>query len=303
MLQLKKKTSIIVMTLIASAAIVSVFITFEQPRATLAQTSDGEDDLCGKTVTQSITLSNDLKCSGDGIRVQGSNIIIDLNGFTLRGPGANSNTTGISVDGAREVRIKGPGMVLSFGTGIRYTDASGGTIRDIQVGFNDVGFNIVASEETQMKQLYIHNNRVGVIDAAHNSEVEGVQLNSNDLAVHATSSSKGIDIDFNIIMDGKSGIQVDPGIQGAEVFYNTIFRQQGLDMQLPSPLKGVLLGNNDCTTSDPAQYCQIANITSQRVINDTQQNPKLSSDNNAGTTSNNSDSSDNNGFRSGENNG
>jgi Right handed beta helix region len=242
--------------LIASAAIVGIFLTFQQPRATLAQTSEGED-LCGKTVTQSITLTADLKCSGDGLMVQGNDIILNLNGFALRGSGADSNTTGIFVDGGKEVRIKGPGMILFFGTGIKYNDAFGGTVRDVQVGDNGVGLIAVSSEETQWKQLYLHDNTVGVIDdGSRNSEVEGVQFSSNDVAVHAMSNSKGMDIDFNIIMDGKTGVQVDAGVKSTEVFYNTMFRQEGLDMKLPPPLKGVLLGNNDCTASDPTQYCQ-----------------------------------------------
>src|ERR1044072_2379737 len=164
MLQLKKKTSIIMMTLIASAAIVGIFITFEQPRATLAQTSDGEDDLCGKTVTLSITLTSDLKCDGDGIRVQGNGIIINLNGFAMTGSGDDTNTTAIFVDGGRRVTIHGPGMVESFGTGIRYSNTAGGTVSNIQIGNNHVGLIASSSEDTQWKQLYLHDNAVGILD-------------------------------------------------------------------------------------------------------------------------------------------
>ena len=255
MLQLKKKTSIIVMTLITSAAIVSVFITFEQPRATLAQTSD--EDLCGKTVTLSITLTSDLKCDGDGIRVQGNGIIINLNGFAMTGSGDDTNTTAIFVDGGRRVTIHGPGMIESFGTGIRYSNAAGGTVSNIQIGNNHVGLIASSSEETQWKQLYLHDNAVGILDdGSQNSKVQAVMMSSNDVGVHVLSNSKGMNIDFNLIMDGQTGVQVDPGVTSTDVFYNTMFRQAGLDMKLPTPLEGVLLGNNECTLSDPAQYCQ-----------------------------------------------
>jgi Periplasmic copper-binding protein (NosD) len=255
MLQLKKTSSIIMMALIASTAIAGVFLAFEQPQATLAQTS--VEDLCGQTITQSIDLTADLTCSEDGLKVQGSNIIIKLNGFAIRGPGDDPNTTGIFVDGGHEVRIMGPGMIEFFGTGIKYSDAVGGTIRDVQVGNSDVGLLADSSEEMQWKLLYVHDNRVGAIDdGSHNSEVEGVVMSSNDVGVHVMGNSSGIDINFNIIMDGKTGVQVDPSVTSANVFYNTMFRQEGLDMQLPTPLEGVLLGNNDCTASDPTQYCE-----------------------------------------------
>lgn len=242
------------MALIASTAIAGFFLAFEQPRATLAQTSG--EDLCGQTITQSIDLTADLTCSEDGLKVQGSNIIIKLNGFAIRGPG-DDDTTGIFVDGGHEVRIMGPGMIEFFGTGIKYSDAVGGTIRDVQVGNSDVGLLADSSEEMQWKLLYVHDNGVGaIVDGSHNSEVEGVVMSSNGVGVDVMGNSSGIDINFNIIMDGNTGVQVDPGVTSANVFYNTMFRQEGLDMQLPTPLEGVLLGNNDCTTSDPTQYCE-----------------------------------------------
>ena len=243
------------MALIASTAIAGVFLAFEQPRATLAQTSG--EDLCGQTITQSIDLTANLTCSEDGLKVQGSNIIIKLNGFAIRGPGDDPNTTGIFVDGGHEVRIMGPGMIEFFGTGIKYSDAVGGTIRDVQVGNSDVGLLADSSEEMQWKLLYVHDNGVGaIVDGSHNSEVEGVVMSSNDVGVDVMGNSSGIDINFNMIMDGKTGVQVDPGVTSANVFYNTMFRQEVLDMKLPTPLEGVLLGNNNCTASDPTQYCE-----------------------------------------------
>lgn len=255
MLQLKKTCSIITMALIVSTAIAGIFLALQQPRVTLAQTSG--EDLCGQTITKSIELSADLTCNEDGLKVQGSNIIIKLNGFAMRGPGADTNTTGIFVDGGNEVRVEGPGMIEFFGTGIKYSDAVGGTVSNVQVGNSGVGLRADSSEETQWKQLYLHDNTVGAIDdGSHNSEIQGVAMSSNNVAVHVMGNSRGIAIDFNLVLDGKNGFEVDPGVKDAKVFYNTMFRQEALDMKLPTPLEGVLLGKNNCTTSDPAQYCE-----------------------------------------------
>jgi Right handed beta helix region len=257
----KHTRHLFIVSLLAFSALTTIT---SQPSTILAQTTD----LCGSTISSDVELTADINCEGDGIRVGGDNLTVNLNGFTLRGPGDDTNTTGIFVDGGHEVRIEGPGMIEFFGTGIKYSDAVGGTISNVQVGSSGVGLLADSSEETQWKNLYVHDNRVGAIDdGSHNSKVEGVAMSSNDVAVHVMGNSRGIAIDFNLILDGKTGIQVDPGVTSAKVFYNTMFRQEVLDMKLPTPLEGVLLGNNNCTASDPAQYCEGRVLPSGQRLN------------------------------------
>jgi hypothetical protein len=257
----KHTRHLFIVSLLAFSALTTIT---SQPSTTLAQTTD----LCGSTISSDVELTADINCEGDGIRVGGDNLTVNLNGFAMRGPGDDTNTTGIFVDGGHEVRIEGPGMIESFGTGIKYSDAVGGTISNVQVGSSGVGLLAESSEETQWKNLYVHDNRVGAIDdGSHNSEVQGVAMSSNDVAVHVKGNSRGIDIDFNLILDGKTGVQVDPGVTSAKVFYNTMFRQEVLDMKLPTPLEGVLLGNNNCTASDPTQYCEGRVLPSGQRLN------------------------------------
>jgi Right handed beta helix region len=257
----KHTRHLFIVSLLAFSALTTIT---SQPSTILAQTTD----LCGSTISSDVELTADINCEGDGIRVGGDNLTVNLNGFAMRGPGDDTNTTGIFVDGGHEVRIEGPGMIESFGTGIKYSDAVGGTISNVQVGSSGVGLLAESSEETQWKNLYVHDNRVGAIDdGSHNSEVQGVALSSNDVAVHVMGNSRGIDIDFNLILDGKTGVQVDPGVTSAKVFYNTMFRQEVLDMKLPTPLEGVLLGNNNCTASVPAQYCEGRVLPSGQRLN------------------------------------
>jgi Right handed beta helix region len=257
----KHTRHLFIASLLAFSALTTIT---SHPSTILAQTTD----LCGSTISSDVELTADINCEGDGIRVGGDNLTVNLNGFAMRGPGDDTNTTGIFVDGGHEVRIEGPGMIESFGTGIKYSDAVGGTISNVQVGSSGVGLLAESSEETQWKNLYVHDNRVGAIDdGSHNSKVEGVAMSSNDVAVHVKGNSRGIAIDFNLILDGKTGIQVDPGVTSAKVFYNTMFRQEVLDMKLPTPLEGVLLGNNNCTASDPAQYCEGRVLPSGQRLN------------------------------------
>ena len=77
-------------------------------------------DLCGTTVTDDVTLSQDLLCAGDGLTVGASDIRIDLNGFTIQGSGAG---IGVIVSGRTGVTITG-GVIRQFAFGIRVNDST-----------------------------------------------------------------------------------------------------------------------------------------------------------------------------------
>jgi Periplasmic copper-binding protein (NosD) len=127
----------------------------------------------------------------------------------LRGSGVDTNTTGIIVDGASGVIIKGPGMVTGFGTGVAYTDASGGATRDVHLGTNDISVLLDSTTGTHITHDYIADSSIGVFNrASDNTVVEEVQMSSNDEGIWLEKST-GVDIDFNIIMDGLTAIYLD----------------------------------------------------------------------------------------------
>lgn len=93
---------------------------------------------CGQTLTQSVTLANDLTdCPGDGLVIGADNITVDLNGHTVDG-------------------VIGCGPPPSFGVGIR-NDAGhdgvtvgGGTVQQFFAGFRG------GSEKTGMSDSRVH---------------------------------------------------------------------------------------------------------------------------------------------------
>jgi len=80
--------------------------------APLAQALD-----CGALIERDVRLDRDLFCHGDApaLRVAGSGISIDFNGYRLRGDGRG---TGILVQDAADVSLLGAGSVEGFGVGI-----------------------------------------------------------------------------------------------------------------------------------------------------------------------------------------
>jgi hypothetical protein len=247
----KHTSDLFIASLLAFSALTTIT---SQPSTILAQTSD----LCGSTITSDVELTADISCEGDGIRVGGDNLTVNLNGFTLRGSGVDTNTTGIIVDGASGVIIKGPGMVTGFGTGVAYSDASGGAMRDVYVGTNDIGVLLDSTTGTQVTHDYIADSRIGVLNrASSNTVIEEVQSSSNDEGIRLEKST-GVDIDFNIVMDGLTAIYLDEESTDNAVFYNIMFRNEVIDMNFASAQGDDvrnLIGNNECTSGEPAGVC------------------------------------------------
>ena len=249
-----RRTAIIFLAI----ALVSMTSGVVQTQSTITLAQESED-LCGTEVSGDLELSSDLVCDGDGLHVTANDLTIFLNGHTIRGPGTDSNTTGIHVDGVREVRIRGPGLVTGFGTGVAYTDSSGGAIRDTYLLRNDIGVLLDATTDTHVKQDHISESRIGVLNrASDNTEVEIAILTGNKEGIRL-ENSQSVDVDFNIIMDGGTGVYMDEDSIDNELFYMIMFRNQGPDAVFANPGEGGLkntFGNNECMRSTPAEICE-----------------------------------------------
>src|SRR5688572_867351 len=86
------------------------------------------DDLCGATIVADLTLDHDLTCAGDGIIIGADGIAIDLNGYTITGPGTG---VGIAVTGRADVSIAG-GIIRTFTTAVRVNASTDVVIKQIE---------------------------------------------------------------------------------------------------------------------------------------------------------------------------
>jgi hypothetical protein len=77
---------------------------------------------CGQVVQGSVTLTANLTCTGYVLIVGDGKTIINLNGYGIRGPGADSSKVGIGVS-EDNVAINGPGIISGFQAGILATGA------------------------------------------------------------------------------------------------------------------------------------------------------------------------------------
>ncbi|HZD34553.1 MAG TPA: hypothetical protein VE130_05065, partial [Nitrososphaeraceae archaeon] len=86
---------------------------------------------CGQVVSGQVNLTANLNCSGDGIIVGGPNTVINMNGFSITGPGQDSSKVGIMVPNVDNVEVNGPGSIGNFQAGALLTGANGFTINSV----------------------------------------------------------------------------------------------------------------------------------------------------------------------------
>ena len=73
---------------------------------------------CGQVVSGVVNLTANLNCSsGDGIIVGGPNTVINMNGFSITGPGQDSSKVAIMVPNVDNVVVNGPGSLSNFQAG------------------------------------------------------------------------------------------------------------------------------------------------------------------------------------------
>src|SRR5215210_6302000 len=92
---------------------------------------------CGQVVKESVTLSANLECSTDGLIASADDITIDLNGFTISGPGGESSKVGIMLANNDNIQVIG-GTVKDFQAGVLNTGGSGNTISKVTFTENQI---------------------------------------------------------------------------------------------------------------------------------------------------------------------
>ena len=62
----------------------------QQEQLQAQQAASSSNAACGQVVSGQVNLTANLNCSGDGIIVGGPNTVINMNGFSITGPGQDS---------------------------------------------------------------------------------------------------------------------------------------------------------------------------------------------------------------------
>jgi hypothetical protein len=140
---------------------------------TAAATAGAASLTCGAVISSSgtYTLTSDLTCSalGDAIFITGgADVTINLNGHSINGPGATTNSEGIRVEtGAAHVTN---GVIRGFGTGVSGIE-SGFQGDNVRIAKNGTGIRGDLDLVTVLQHSYVNENTGDGISASVDSRI------------------------------------------------------------------------------------------------------------------------------------
>src|SRR5918996_1014404 len=166
---------------------------------------------CGQVVSGVVNLTANLNCSsGDGIIVGGPNTVINMNGFSITGPGQDSSKVGIMVPNVDNVVVNGPGSISNFQAGVLLTGANGFKINSAILSNNQIGTFMTGAENAQVQQNIIQGNSIGV--ASHSSTgaaMDSNLMNGNLLAGITFVNTQQSSVGMNNIVGSQNGVFLD----------------------------------------------------------------------------------------------
>jgi hypothetical protein len=215
---------------------------------------------CGQVVSGVVNLTANLNCSGgDGIVVGGPNTVINMNGFSITGPGQDSSKVGIMVPNVDNVVVNGPGSISNFQAGVLLTGATGFTINSVILSNNQIGTFMTGAENAQVQQNIIQGNSIGV--ASHSSTgaaIDSNLMNGNLLAGITFVNSQQSNIGMNNVVGSQNGVFLDGQSKGNTISANNVL-ENVIDLNnangLPTNINANQYVDNSCETSNPSGLC------------------------------------------------
>ena len=186
---------------------------------------------CAAEITGDFVLANDLRCAGDAFVIKVDNVVLDLNGHTLSGPGMGPQTwpnpqldsVGVRVGGHTNVTVRN-GTIDGFSTGVYFVDMVRSSIEGIYSQHNRYGFYIQASTGIAIRRSTAFANIYGLhLQESSNNVVQG-----NRLARQTYNSPGGYGIylyrsDGNRIFENEIEDNINWGVWFSEAKGNTFF--------------------------------------------------------------------------------
>ena len=215
---------------------------------------------CGQVIKQSVKLTANLDCKTDGLIVGADGITIDLNGFTLTGPGDKSSKVGVMFADNDGVTVQGPGTIENFQAGALFSGGEDNKISKVTFMNNEIAIFETGAKNTAIEDNSIFDNSIGV--AAHSSEGSTLSTNlfkANDLAGVTLVNSASNELSANTIQGSVNGIFLDGQSTKNIIDSNSVLKNRGVDLNngngLPTNINDNVFSDNNCNTSVPDGLC------------------------------------------------
>lgn len=231
--------------------------------------SDVTDSVSCKDITADFTLPSNLYCSSDGFNVVNQDgLVINLNGFTIYGPGIQDTkgtslrdlNAGIRLEDSSNIVIEGPGTITDFDAGVLIDNGENNQISRVTFTENEIAVFDSGSRGSNIEDNLMFGNDIGY--AGHSSNNGKLLTNlfkSNDLAGATFVSSRNYDISLNTIQGSINGIFLDSPSRENSINSNNVLQNTGVDLNnangLPLESTGNTYLDNNCNTSVPDGLC------------------------------------------------
>ncbi|MEV8637737.1 right-handed parallel beta-helix repeat-containing protein [Streptosporangium sp. NPDC051023] len=169
---------------VATAALVTAGLGAASPASAVPGPASATEVKCGAVVTSDVTLTADLTCPGTALTVGADNVVIDLAGHTIRGPG--SPGSGIEV-GNHSNTVVDNGTISGFFSGI---SATGSTARG-----TGTGLTVIRTRFTDNAKVRLTNVSASFSGSQQTCALEGLSAVKSTVTVDNCTVHNGIVLD------------------------------------------------------------------------------------------------------------
>jgi len=140
---------------------------------------------CGQKVRDSIILNQNIgPCDGVGIIIAKHGIVIDGNGYEIKGTGIDD---GIKIGGKKGVTVKNF-IIKDFQNGISVQRGTGNSVKVNSLSYNQVAV-LVSSTDTTVSNNIIFENQVGILVNSQSNSIFNNVLINNETQVDDTGGN------------------------------------------------------------------------------------------------------------------
>jgi parallel beta-helix repeat protein len=214
---------------------------------------------CGQVASGVVNLTANLNCSGDGIIISGPNTVVNMNGFSITGPGKDSSKVGIMVSNADNVVVNGPGTISNFQAAVLLSGSNGFKLDSTILENNQIAMFMTGADNAEVQQNMIKDNNIGIASHSNSgSKISSNLMSGNQLAGITFVNTKSSSMDMNNIHGSQDGVFLDEQSSDNTINANNVL-QNAVDINnangLPLNINSNQYTENNCGISNPSGLC------------------------------------------------
>jgi parallel beta-helix repeat protein len=214
---------------------------------------------CGQVASGVVNLTANLNCSGDGVIISGPNTVVNMNGFSITGPGKDSSKVGIMVSNADNVVVNGPGTISNFQAAVLLSGSNGFRLDSTILENNQIAMFMTGADNAEVQQNMIKDNNIGIASHSNSgSKISSNLMSGNQLAGITFVNTKSSSMDMNNIHGSQDGVFLDEQSSDNTINANNVL-QNAVDINnangLPLNINSNQYTENNCGISNPSGLC------------------------------------------------